>query len=61
MAAVSALEGNNPNQRRNQFTRSPRSRLQYTVLMTPRTSHLLTRSSGIFRLSGTSDQPLTAL
>jgi len=51
MVTVLALERNNPNQRRNQFTRSLRSCPHYAVLVTPWASHLATHSMYLFLIS----------
>ena len=51
MATVLALERNNPNERRNEFTRSLRSSLHYIVLVTPWAGHLATHSMCLFLIS----------
>lgn len=51
MVTVLALERNNPNQRRNQFTWSLRSCPHYTVLVTPWANHLATHSMYLFLIS----------
>lgn len=51
MVTVLTLERNNPNQRRNQFTRSLWLCPHYAVLVTPWASHLATHSMCLFLIS----------
>lgn len=60
MVTVLTLERNNPNQRRNQFTRSLWSCPHDAILVTPWASHLATHSMCLFLIS-THHQPITAL